>query len=85
MQNAAGNSSIARKLVPRAVSVVIALLQLACTLPNITGIGELVYILCLFGIPCSCVCVFTGRNNIVAAIGWVLQILLLIMMLYPSV
>jgi hypothetical protein len=84
MQNASDNPSAARKLAPRAASVAIALLQLACTIPSLMGIGEFVYVLCLFGIPCSCVCIFTGRNKILAAIGWVLQILLLIMMVFPS-
>jgi hypothetical protein len=81
MQSPGGNPTAARKLVPRAVSVAIALLEFAVTIPNLISIGQFVYVCCLFGIPCLWVCMFAGRNKIVEAIGWAIQILILIMML----
>jgi hypothetical protein len=84
MQNAEVNPFAKRKLVRRAVSVAVALLQIAVTIPNLMGFGEFVYIMCVFGIPCLGVCIFAGRNKVVEAIGWALQILLLIIMLLPN-
>lgn len=68
----------------RIISVTIALVPFAITVRDVGSVGEFVYVCCLFGIPCLWVCIFTGRNMVGEAIGWMIQILSLIRMLFPG-
>jgi hypothetical protein len=85
MQNAEVNPACVGKVVRRIVSVAIAILQLAVTIPNCMDVRAFCYVFCLFTLPCLCVCIFAGRNKKVETIGWILQILLLILMICWSV
>ena len=76
-----------RKWLRQIISGLIALLMFAMTYPNVIGhdgviIGAFIYILCLSIVPFIVIFISVGRSVIWERIGWGLQIVIFMMIIF---